>query len=104
MNEFADKCNHESVALEKLELPEDVQFLQDTLKEFIMKTESSLAQHILDNWQEKKKHFVKVCFRPGVLRYDKFPELTITMFNFLGTERPIFQKSDASRKCTTHQK
>lgn len=49
------------MALEKLEDLEDMKFVQDLLKEFIEKTGSNLAQHILDNWQEEKKFFVKVC-------------------------------------------
>ena len=57
---FHDKCNNESVALESLELPEDLTFVQDTLKEFVEKTGSDLAQNMLDNWNTEKNHFVKV--------------------------------------------
>ncbi|KAL4232715.1 hypothetical protein ACF0H5_007403 [Mactra antiquata] len=58
--EFGDKCNQESVALESLELPDDIEFVQGLLKEFIEKTGSTLAQHILDNWHTEKSYFVKV--------------------------------------------
>ncbi|XP_053398015.1 uncharacterized protein LOC123552518 isoform X2 [Mercenaria mercenaria] len=59
-NEFADKCNQETVALESLELSEDIGVVQDILREFVEKTDSVIAQHILDNWQEERKYFVKV--------------------------------------------
>lgn len=60
LNEFGDKCNQESVALEKLEELEDVQFMKDLLKEFVEKTGSTLAQFILDNWATERDFFVKV--------------------------------------------
>ncbi|XP_052242063.1 uncharacterized protein LOC127852221 isoform X2 [Dreissena polymorpha] len=62
-NKWADfdaKCNQESVALEQLDLPEDLQFVQGLLAEFVEKTGSSLTQNILDNWVTERAHFVKV--------------------------------------------
>ncbi|XP_052808642.1 uncharacterized protein LOC128237296 isoform X2 [Mya arenaria] len=57
---FADKCNPESVALESLELSEDVTFVRSFLQEFVDKTGSTIAQHILDNWATERACFVKV--------------------------------------------
>ncbi|XP_060602982.1 uncharacterized protein LOC132756035 [Ruditapes philippinarum] len=59
-SDFADKCNQESVALESLELSEDISLVQGILKEFVEKTGSIIAQHVLDNWQGERKYFVKV--------------------------------------------
>lgn len=60
MKMFHQRCNQESVALESLELPEDLTFVQELLEEFQHKTGSRLARSILDNWQEEKLNFVKV--------------------------------------------
>ena len=60
LSDFADKCNQESVALESVELSEDVSLVQDILKEFVEKTGSVIAQHVLDNWQDERKYFIKV--------------------------------------------
>ena len=57
---FYDKCNQESVALEPVELPEDLNFVWETLTEFFEKTGSILAKNMLDNWTTEQKHFVKV--------------------------------------------
>ncbi|KAK6187782.1 hypothetical protein SNE40_005732 [Patella caerulea] len=57
---FHQRCNQESVALEPLELEEDVTFVYDLIKEFQEKTKSELALNILNNWAEEKQHFIKV--------------------------------------------
>ncbi|KAK7486587.1 hypothetical protein BaRGS_00022112, partial [Batillaria attramentaria] len=57
---FDQLCNQESVALERLEEMEDVNFVHDLLEEFQQKTGSKVALGILDNWAETKQKFVKV--------------------------------------------
>lgn len=57
---FHKRCNMETVALETLDLPEDLTFVQELLTEFQQKTGSRLAQCILDNWQEEATNFIKV--------------------------------------------
>ncbi|ESO94104.1 hypothetical protein LOTGIDRAFT_239527 [Lottia gigantea] len=57
---FTQRCNQESVALEPLELEDDLTFVHDLIKEFQEKTNSQQALDILNNWNEEKQHFIKV--------------------------------------------
>ena len=57
---FEEKCNMEMVDLYELEEEEDAQMIINLLKEFIQKTDSIIAQKILNNWNEEKAKFVKV--------------------------------------------
>ena len=50
----------EMVDLYELEEEEDAQMIINLLKEFIQKTDSIIAQKILNNWNEEKAKFVKV--------------------------------------------
>ena len=57
---FEDKCNQESVDLERVVEQDDVTWLRDTLTDFQQRTQSQVAKDILDSWQQEVKHFVKV--------------------------------------------
>ena len=57
---FEDKCNQESVDLERVVEQDDVTWLRDTLTDFQQRTQSQVAKDILDAWQQEVKHFVKV--------------------------------------------
>lgn len=54
------RCNHEMVELERLEGEEDIVWLKQTLEDFVEKTGSQRAQHILQSWDDEVKHFWKV--------------------------------------------
>ena len=58
--EFHAKCNKESVALESVVDAEDLNWLQEILKEFQEKTGSKIAEEILHDWPAAAKDFVKV--------------------------------------------
>ncbi|HAA19266.1 MAG TPA: glutamate synthase subunit alpha, partial [Cytophagales bacterium] len=51
-------CNPDVDNLVPLEA-EDASFLKETLEDFIQKTESHLAQRLLDKWEETQRNFVK---------------------------------------------
>ena len=57
---FEVKCNKESVALERLEQQDDLEWLKVTLEDFRVRTGSVVAKEILDNWETEVKHFIKV--------------------------------------------
>ena len=57
---FEDKCNQESVDLERVVEQDDVTWLRDTLTDFQQRTQSQVAKDILNAWQQEVKHFVKV--------------------------------------------
>ena len=57
---FEDKCNQESVDLERVVEQDDVTWLRDTLTDFQQRTQSQVAKDILDSWQQEVKYFVKV--------------------------------------------
>lgn len=48
------------VDLFRLELPEDLNFVESLMKEFFDKTGSEVAQRLLSNWPASAKSFVKV--------------------------------------------
>lgn len=56
---FRSKCNLEMVDLEKLEIEDETQIIS-LLKQHIHLTNSDIASHILNNWQDSKPFFVKV--------------------------------------------
>lgn len=57
---FKQRANTESVDLLPVEQKEDLDFLHDILTDFQKETGSTLAKHILDNWEAEYKEFVKV--------------------------------------------
>ena len=58
--DFNMKCNMESVELEDVVDPEDVQELRDLITEHQQRTGSTVTQNILANWPEMLDQFVKV--------------------------------------------
>lgn len=48
------------VDLLPVDLPEDVSFVENLLKEFFEKTGSAVAQRILSSWPASAKSFTKV--------------------------------------------
>nr|AYV89261.1 glutamate synthase 1 NADH chloroplastic [Tetranychus evansi] len=54
------KCNMEMIDLFPLEDKEDVDFVYNLLTEFVQKTNSAIAQRILDAWASEKNNFIKV--------------------------------------------
>ena len=57
---FPLSCNKEMVDLEKLELPEDVEFVKEMLRKHVRYTRSEKAQRLLENWDQTQRQFVKV--------------------------------------------
>ncbi|XP_017842989.1 glutamate synthase [NADH], amyloplastic isoform X2 [Drosophila busckii] len=57
---FKPKVNPESVELLPLQLDEDVVLVKGLLRDFIEKTNSKVAQELLDNWAQEQDKFVKV--------------------------------------------
>lgn len=57
---FASKTNQEMVELLSLSDDEDVDYVKSLLNEFIVHTDSLVAQEILQNWSDASKKFVKV--------------------------------------------
>ena len=53
-------CNTELVYLEKLSLPQDVEYVQTMIKNHYAYTDSQLAQKILADWNNMVEKFVKV--------------------------------------------
>lgn len=56
---FHEKCNGEMVDLEKLDTQDETEIIS-LLKKHIRLTNSDLAKHILDHWQDAKPFFIKV--------------------------------------------
>jgi glutamate synthase domain-containing protein 2/glutamate synthase domain-containing protein 1/glutamate synthase domain-containing protein 3 len=56
---FAERCNPELVGLESLE-PNDIRTLRELIEEHERRTESPLADRLLDCWQKTQLQFVKV--------------------------------------------
>ena len=59
---FDQRCNHESVEVLPVDSATDLDWLRDTLQEFVNKTGSTLAQTLLADWPASAKLFVKVCW------------------------------------------
>ncbi|KAH9630612.1 hypothetical protein HF086_007036 [Spodoptera exigua] len=57
---FSGKCNHEMVELLPLELQDDLDYVEQLLKEFHEYTGSLIAEEFLKTWPEPAKKFIKV--------------------------------------------
>ncbi|XP_051158706.1 uncharacterized protein LOC127280028 [Leptopilina boulardi] len=57
---FKSKCNPEMVELLPLDQAEDIDYVKQLLEEFVEKTESLIAQDLLQIWPEPTTRFVKV--------------------------------------------
>ncbi|KAH7644617.1 glutamate synthase 1-like protein [Dermatophagoides farinae] len=57
---FNRRCNLEMVELLPMDEDEDIIKLQELIHEFWEKTDSKIAEHILNDWQKEMKKFVKV--------------------------------------------
>jgi len=57
---FPARCNMGLVGLEKIETEEEKQLLCDFIQEHVDFTASSVGQTMIDNWDERVNHFVKV--------------------------------------------
>ncbi|CAI9738925.1 glutamate synthase [NADPH] [Octopus vulgaris] len=60
MKMFHQRCNVDSVSLESLVEPEDLNFVFDLLCEFQIKTGSEVATDIINHWATEQHEFVKV--------------------------------------------
>ena len=58
--DFDKKCNKETVALERLSDPAEINFVRETISKHIKMTGSSYAEHILTNFDDIIGRFVKV--------------------------------------------
>jgi glutamate synthase domain-containing protein 3 len=58
--QFAKKCNHEMVELEKPDQPEDHKTLRRLLENHYQFTGSPLAKAVLDDFENELRWFVKV--------------------------------------------
>ena len=73
---FDQRCNHESVEVLPVDGAYDLNWLRDILLEFVTKTGSELAQHLLDDWPASAKLFVKVCLGLGrIIKSQAFSDL-----------------------------
>lgn len=59
-NDFEAKCNKAMVDLDPVESEEDVAELRGLIEQHLQHTESTVAQNVLDNWEESLSQFVKV--------------------------------------------
>ncbi|KAF7492057.1 Glutamate synthase [NADH] [Sarcoptes scabiei] len=57
---FDRRCNLEMIELMPVYDEDDQHKLQELIHEFWEKTDSKIAEHILNNWQEELKKFIKV--------------------------------------------
>ena len=90
---FAAKCNQDSVALESVVDKSDLQWLQDTLKEFADRTGSQVAFGLLAEWPEAANKFVKVV--------DHFLSISMKEISIAASDRdeislPFFLKKQKS--------
>ena len=58
---FHGRCNTDMVDIEPVAEPDDQRWLHDTLHDFVVKTGSTLAQSLLDDWPQSLDLFHKVC-------------------------------------------
>ena len=58
--QFAGNCNAEMVDLDPLETDADIAELKQLISHHAQFTASTVAQHVLDNWDREIAHFVKV--------------------------------------------
>merc|ERR1712187_431149 len=57
---FPARCNMGLVALESIDTPEEKQEVYNYIQEHVEYTNSEVGQGMLDNWDERVNHFVKV--------------------------------------------
>ncbi|MFP6837333.1 MAG: glutamate synthase-related protein, partial [Pseudomonadales bacterium] len=57
---FATQCNMETVALEQLEISEEISEVRAMIEKHLQYTGSQVAKQILDKWHESLSEFVKV--------------------------------------------
>ena len=57
---FPDRCNMGLVGLETIDTPEESQLVYDFIQEHVDVTGSDVGQAMLDSWDERRGHFVKV--------------------------------------------
>ncbi|XP_067129509.1 uncharacterized protein [Centruroides vittatus] len=57
---FSQRCNKDMVDIFPVELNEDLKFLKEIISEFHTKTESDVAAHILKEWPDSTKQFLKI--------------------------------------------
>jgi len=58
--EFADDCNQESCALQRLEEEEEIAQVRELVERHVAYTDSALARRVLDAWEQMLPQFVKV--------------------------------------------
>jgi len=58
---FHGRCNIDMVDIEPVCATEDQLWLHDILEDFVLKTGSTLAQSLLDDWPQSLQLFHKVC-------------------------------------------
>ncbi len=58
--DFAQHCNMQTVGIERLEEPEDMDLVRSLLERHLKYTESAVAKRLLDDWPAAAKRFVKV--------------------------------------------
>ena len=59
-DDFQQRCNPEMVDLEAVEATEDLTELREMLSKHARYTQSTIAERILDHWEDKRSKFVKV--------------------------------------------
>jgi glutamate synthase domain-containing protein 3 len=59
-NAFATQCNMEMVELETMEADEDIAELHRLVSNHLQYTGSTVAEKLLENWQQSLSEFVKV--------------------------------------------
>lgn len=57
---FAERCNQEMVALERLTAKEEIQEVQQLVQQHLQYTNSTVAQRVLEHWEALVPHFVRV--------------------------------------------
>jgi glutamate synthase domain-containing protein 3 len=57
---FASRCNMDMVALEQLELTEDIDLVKRLISEHAQLTGSATARGLLEDWDNQLTRFVKV--------------------------------------------
>ena len=60
---FSSRCNDELVDLDRLDQPDDVEFVRGLLQRHIDRTHSSRAVRLLSDWPTAQKQFVRVISR-----------------------------------------
>ena len=59
-NEFPIRCNPETVELEEFENAEEENVVRELIQKHVNYTNSAVGTAIVDDWENQKKHFVKV--------------------------------------------